>query len=74
MYNNTIRGILSNLKEYPKIYSMLYKFENSFQTLGKSIQNPLEQIKVPFPISQYIGIFGKFLSDYNIHLLKLFAR
>ena len=65
MYNNTIRGILSNLKEYPKIYSMLYKFENSFQTLGKSIQNPLEQIKVPFPISQYIGIFGKFLSDYN---------
>jgi hypothetical protein len=65
MYNKIIREILSNLKEYPKIYSLLYKFENSFQALSKVNEIPLEQIKVPFPISQYLGIFGKFLSDYN---------
>ena len=65
MYNSLIREILKYFKEYPKIYSLLYNFEYIFQRLDKVNKNPLSQIGVPFPISQYIGVFAKFLSDYN---------
>ena len=65
MYNDIIKEIISYFKEYPKIYSLLYKFETTFQILNKTNKNPLNQIKVPFPISHYIGVFAKFLSNYD---------
>ena len=61
VYNNIIREILDYLKEYPKLYSLLYKFESSFQMLDK-LDCKLKQINVPFPISHYIGVFAKYLS------------
>lgn len=69
-YSNTIREILQNLKGFPKIYSLLYKFENRFQTL-QYYRRELPEITVPFPISKYIGVFEKFLTqknklDYNV--------
>ena len=65
MYNEVIREIISYFKEYPKIYSLLYKFESSFQNMNKVNNNPLKQITVSFPISHYIGDFAKFLSNYD---------
>ena len=70
MYNSLIREILKYFKEYPKIYSLLYNFEYIFQRLDKVNKNPLSQIGVPFPISQYIGVFAKFLSNYNKNYTK----
>ena len=62
--NKIIVERIEYLKEYPKLYSLLYKFESSFQRLDKLI-NPLKMLIVPFPIHQYIGVFAKFLANKN---------
>ena len=53
-----------------KIYSLLYNFVYIFQRLDKVNKNPLIPIKVPFSIAHYIGVFAKFLSDYNKNFSK----
>ena len=63
VYNQIIIERLEYLKEYPKLYSLLYKFESSFQLLDKLINTKLKKLFVPFPISHYIGVFAKFLSQ-----------
>ena len=65
MYNKIIIERLEYLKEYPKLYSLLYKFESSFQLLAKLNNSSLKKLYVPFPISHYIGVFAKFLSQNN---------
>ena len=65
MYNQIIVERLEYLKEYPKLYSLLYKFESSFQLLDKLMNTKLKKLYVPFPISHYIGVFAKFLSQNN---------
>ena len=62
IYNKIIAERVEYLKEYPKLYSLLYKFESSFQLLDKLMDFNLKKLKVPFPISHYIGVFAKFLS------------
>ena len=62
IYNKIIVERLEYLKEYPKLYSLLYKFESSFQLLDKLGDSSLKKSYVPFPISHYIGVFAKFLS------------
>jgi len=69
-HNTLIREIIKYFQEYPKIYSLLYKFDSSFQKLSKVITNPLMPINVPFPIVYYIGVFAKFLSNYNKNYTK----
>ena len=63
MYNVIIAERIEYLKEYPKLYSLLYKFESSFQLLDKLMNISLKKLYVPFPISHYIGVFAKFLSQ-----------
>ena len=62
IYNQIILERIEYLKEFPKLYSLLHKFESSFQDLEKLSAN-LKKIVVPFPISHYIGVFAKFLSQ-----------
>ena len=65
VYNAIIAERLEYLKEYPKLYSLLFQFESSFQFLDKLMNVNLKKISVPFPISHYIGVFAKFLSQSN---------
>ena len=62
-FNKIIIERLEYLKEYPKLYSLLYRFESSFQILDKLMNTNLKKLSVPFPISHYIGVFTKFLSQ-----------
>jgi hypothetical protein len=45
IYNTIIAERLDYLKEYPKLYSLLYKFESSFQMLDKLMKFNLKKIK-----------------------------
>ena len=62
IYNNILLEILEYFKEFPKLYSLLHKFESSFQDIEKLNSN-LKKITVPFSIEHYIGVFAKFLSQ-----------
>ena len=65
-YNELIRQRIEYLQEYPKLYSLLYKFESSFQILSKVGNNPLKNKHVPYPISYYIREFTNFLLKNEI--------
>ena len=61
---NAIEAI-NNLKEYPKIYNLLYKLESNFQKQVKLMSSSLQALQVPFPFSLYINYFSDFLKNYH---------